>query len=345
MVVAFLVFNNFTKPKEEALQFAEVKKQDISSTVSSSGTLSGKNVVDLKFKSGGKLSYINAKVGDTVFKGQVIAGLDTQQLSIELQQAQNTLRDKQALVDKALDEVKDHSADETFSQRVTRTSAEVARDNAVDNVKAAQRAFQDAVIFSPSTGLITQASVVPGQIVGSEAIVQVVDFSQIIFDADIDEADIAKISLGQKAQVTLDAYPGKVLEGEVIEIIPQTKTISSGATVILIKINLGKPTITPIKGLSGQASIILSEAKNALTIPLEALRDDDSVVVQTNQGLKAQKVTPGIKSDTEIEIKEGLSENETILLNPPANGNFQTRPQNPLNGAHRFLRENLGGDH
>ncbi len=334
LALGFLAFNYFNKPKTPALQFTTVKKQDIRSIVSSSGILTGKSSSTLKFKSSGKLSYINVKAGDTVSAGAVIAGLDTQDLNITLQQAQNTLRDKQAIVDKTLDDVKDHSSDESFTQRVTRTTAQVAKDNAYDSVKAAQRAFQDTVIISPISGTVTQALVsVPGQnITSSDLITQVVDFSGLYFDTDIDESDISKISLGQSAQVTLDSYPEKILKGVVSEIIPQTKTTSSGATVITVRINLNKPEITPVNGLSGQASIILSEAKNVLTLPQEALREDNAVFVQTDQGLKPIKVESGIKSDTDVEIKNGVSEEDRVLLNPPAVVTRTNQNRNPLQG-------------
>ncbi len=329
-----------TPSKASQLQFAAVKKQDIASIVSSSGTLTGKNAVDLKFQSGGKLAYINVKAGDIVEAGEVIAGLDTQDLSIKLQQAQNTLRDKQAIVDKIHDDVKDHSADETFAQRVTRTTAEAAKDSAFDGVKAAQRAFQDAVIVSPISGTIAQSDFIPGQVVGgSDVIAKVVDFSSFRFDTDIDEADISKVSVGQPAEVTLDAFEDKTYNGTVSEIIPQTKTTSNGATVITVKIDLGDLAIAPVNGLSGQASIILAKDKNALTIPLEALRDDNTVVVRENGVLKSQKVETGIKSDTDVEIKSGLVEGERVVLNPPANiTTLRTQNQNPLNAVTRFLR-------
>ena len=320
IILGIIGFNFFAPKKAATLQFAQVKRQDIKSTVSSSGSLTGKNVADLKFKSSGKLSYINVKVGDGVYAGEVIAGLDTQDLTITLQQAQNTLRDKQAQVDKALDDVKGHSADESFTQRQTRTTAEVARDSAVDSVKAAQRAFQDDVVISPIAGVVTKAPYIPGQIISSDAIVQIVDFSLIYFNTDIDEADISKVSLGQKAQVNLDAYPDKTFDGKVDEIIPQTKTTSSGATVITVRINLNSLSITPVNGLSGQASIILAEAKNTLILPQETVRDDNTVFVQTAQGMRPEKVEVGIKSDTDVEIKNGVSEGDRVLLNPPAKG-------------------------
>jgi len=346
LIAAGFLISNYFKPKQaQVLQFAIVKKQDIKSIVSSSGTLTGKNVVDLKFKSSGKLSYINVKVGDKVSAWQTIAGLDIEQLNIDLQQAQNTLRDKQALAEKAEDDVKDHSKDESFAQKTTRSTAQVARDNAYDSVKEAQKAFEDAIIVSPIAGLITQANPIPGQDVStSDVIVRVVDFSEILFDSDIDEADIGKISVGQKAEVSLDAYSDKIFKGTVSEIIPQTKTTSSGSTVIAVRIKL-EAEITPINGLSGQATIILAEVKNALTIPLEAVREDNVVFVQGNQKMEQKKVVTGIKSDTDVEIKEGLSETERVLLNPPAsgNGNFQNRSQNPLNNVFRFVGGGRGG--
>lgn len=332
IIIAVLGFNFFGRPRQTPLQFAEVKRQDIKATVASSGNLTGKNSADLKFKSAGKLTFINVKTGDKVFAGQVIAVLDTQDLAIQLQQAQNTLRDKQATADKVIDDI--HlfqygnggfanvgTPNETMTQRQLRTTAEVSRDNAFDSIKAVQRDFQDTVIISPIGGLVTSAIQVPNQTVtGADLIAQVVDTGAIYFDSDIDEADISKIKVGLPAEVILDAYPDSVFTGTVDQILPQTKTTSQGATVVTIRIRLDNPAITFVNGLTGQASIIIESAKNALTIPQEALREDNTVVLQQGQALRFQKVTPGIRSDTDVEIKEGLQENESVLLSPPSNG-------------------------
>lgn len=238
-------------------------------------------------------------------------------MAIELQQAQNTLRDKQAIVDKIHDEVKNHNEDETFTQRQTRTTAEVAADNAFDSVKAAQRAFQDAVILTPINGIVTQAIQVSGQTVSSaDLIAQIVDTSEIYFDADIDEADISKIAAGQVAEVTLDAYANQVFNGSVDQILPQTKTTSQGATVVSVRIKLDSPDLTFVNGLSGQTSIITHSAAGALTIPQEALREDNSVVLSENGRLIPKKVETGLQSDTQVEIKNGLTEGEKVVLNP-----------------------------
>lgn len=335
------------KPKTTApkLEFAQVKMQDIRSTVSSSGNLTGKDVANLKFRISGKLSYINVKAGDTVKAYQVIAGLDTKELNIALQQAYNTFNAKDAAAKKAEDDVKNHSSDETYTQRDTRTSAQVARDNAYDSIKSAQRDFEDAVLVSPITGLVTQVNGLVGQSTSaSDLVAQIVDTSELIFDTDIDEADISKIEKGQIAEITLDAYGDEIFKGSVDQILPTTKTTSSGATVITVKIKLDNKPKNFVNGLSGQATIILSEAKNVLTIPLEALKEDGTVALKQDQGFKFVKVQSGISSDTDIEIKEGLNENDTIILNPPATllPNRQTR--NPIqNVISRIFGTGRGG--
>ena len=317
VVLATIGWTIYPKPKVEILQLTQVKRGDLKSIVSSSGALAGKDTVNLKFKTSGRLSYINVKQGDSVIAGQVIAGLDTQDLSIALQQAYNTLRYKQANIEKVLDDVKNHDKDETFTQKQTRTLAEVERDNAFDSVKAARRDFQDTVVISPIEGIITQADPVSGQTVGaSDVIAQVVNIKDLFFDAEIDEADIAKISIEQKAEIILDAYPDQVFKGIVEEILPQTITSSTGATTIKIRINIGQPKIKFISGLSGQVVIILAEAKNVLTVPQESVNEDNTVFIGTKGGIKPVKVITGIKSDTEVEIKEGLTENDRVVKNP-----------------------------
>lgn len=342
-VVAVLIGSYFLfRPKvaaTELLQYAPVKRQNIAATISSSGKLTGKDVVDLKFKSGGKLAYINVKVGDRVKKGSVIAGLDTQQLAIDLRQAQNTYQDKQALAQKAEDDAKNHDKDETFTQKATRTTAQIARDNAYDSVKEAQRAFQDIVIISPISGIITKADLVPGQIVSSDIIAQVVDVSEIFFDIDIDETDIDKISLALVTEVTLDSYPERIFYGNVEQILPVTSATSSGATIVTTRVKLLNFPDNFIAGLNGQASVILEQKENVLTIPLEALKDDGTVAVKSGNSYKFQKVASGIKSDTEVEIESGLGEEDSVALNPPAT--VRSRSQSPLDAVTRFLR--LGG--
>ncbi|MBI3485343.1 efflux RND transporter periplasmic adaptor subunit [Candidatus Daviesbacteria bacterium] len=321
----------FKPSKQEPIQTATVKRQDIKATVSASGILAGKNTADLKFIGSGKLAFISVQQGDIVKKGQSIAGLDTKSLQIALQEANNTYRDKQATVDNVLDQVKNNDTTETFTQKQNRTTAQVARDNAYDAVKAAKRAFDDVILYSPIDGTVTQASPLPGQFVApTDLIAEIVDWSVIDFDGDVDESDISKINLGQDVEVSLNGYPDQTFKGAVDEILPKTKTTSSGATVVTVRINLANPNIHLIPGLNGQATIITATDNNVLTIPQEALKDDNTVIVQTQNGYMTKKVTTGLKSDADVEIKSGLTDGEVVVKNPAAVPSTQKSPTNTI---------------
>ena len=323
---AFSYFN--LSSKEQPPQFTTVQRQDLKSTVASSGTIASKQAVNLKFKSSGKLAYLNFKEGDSIYQGQVIAGLDSKEQSINLQQAQNILREKQATLEKVLDDI--HlfqygnggfsnvgSPNETQTQRQTRIVAEVASDNAYDSLKSAQRAFEDITLISPVNGIIIQLSPVVGQnITATETIARVVDTSDVEFDAEIDESDIAKVLLGQKAEVTLNAYPDKVFSGEVIRITQTTKTTSSGTTVVIVKVKLTDPPQQFTEGLNGQVTIVTKKLKNVLAIPQDALLDGKNVLIKRDGSLETKTVETGFSSDADIEIIKGLSEGEEVVINP-----------------------------
>lgn len=303
-------------PKEQP-EIEKVTRQDIQSVISASGTLTGADAATLKFIQGGKLSYINVKEGDRVKKGQTIAGLDTKALSIQLQQARNTWLAKEATAKLVEDEVKDHASDENFEQKEARVAAQTARDNAFDAIRAAERAFEDAVITSPIAGIVTQSSPLAGQnISGADIVAQVVDDSTIYFDTEIDEADIGQIKTGMIAQISLDAYSDQKFTGTIEKIIPSTKTTTSGATVVIVRININKSDLTFVNGLNGQAEVITKEEKSVLAVIPDAIREDNMVYVKQGDNFQLVKVETGLSSDNAVEIISGLTENQEVVTNP-----------------------------
>lgn len=316
------------KPNPNPPQLYTVKRQDIAQTVSTSGSLTGENVADLRFPSGGKLAFINVKAGDSVTQGESLAGLDATSLASNLQETQNTLAADQAAVEKIYDDIHlfqygnggfDNvgTANETQAQRNTRIAAEKTRDSAVDAVKAAQNALANSVITSPINGTITLANPVAGQnVLATDTIVEVADFTQEVFAADIDESDVGSIKIGQPADFTMNAYGDKDFKGTVSEIASVTHTTSSGSTAVTVKIAIDSASIKPIVGLNGQANITTAQKSNVIIIPSSALREDNTVVLQTPQGFVLRQVTPGLANDTDIEITNGLNENDIIVTNP-----------------------------
>lgn len=318
-------YYSWPKPAKEPIQTFEVKTGNVKSIISSSGTLEGTDSADLRFKIAGKLNSITVKPGETVKKGQLIAGLDTRDLQIDLQQAYNTFIAKEATAKRVEDDVKDHKSDETFTQKETRKAAQIARDNAYDDIKAAQRALEDAYLYAPLSGVVTKADPNVGQIVlTTDIIAQIVDETEYVFEAEVDESDFGKVKLGQNADVTLNSYPDQVFSATVSKITPTTETTDSGATVVIVKLALGKPEINFVSGISGQADIITDQVTNVLVIPLDALMENDEVYIKKGETYEKVKAEVGLRSDTEVEIKFGLVAGDQVVTNPQAvktNGN------------------------
>ena len=307
----------YPKPKAEPIQTIEVKTGDVKSIISASGTLEGTDSADLKFKISGKLNQITVKSGELVKKGQLIASLDTRDLLIDLQQAQNTFVSKDAAAKKAEDDVKDHSSDENFTQKEKRTTAQTARDSAFDDIKAAQRALEDAYIYAPLSGVVTKADPNVGQIIAvTDTIARIVDETEYVFEAEVDESDLGRVRLGQKASVTLNSYPDQTFEATVSKITPTTETTDSGATVVIVKLALGKPEINFVSGINGQADIITDQVNGVLVVPLEALIENDEIYFKKGDGFEKVKPEIGLRSDLEAEIKSGLSAGDLVVTNP-----------------------------
>lgn len=307
------------RPAKEPVQTVEVKTGSVKSIISSSGTLEGTDSADLRFKISGKLNSMSVKPGDKVKKGQLVASLDTRDLQVNLQQAYNTFIAKEATAKRVEDDVKDHTSDESFTQKETRKAAQTARDNAYDDIKAAQRAIEDAYLYAPLSGIVTKADPNAGQIVGvTDLIAQIVDESEYVFEAEVDESDVGKIKPGQKASVSINSYPDKTFEATVAKITPTTETTDSGATVVIVKLALGKPEVNFVSGINGQADIILEEANNVLVIPIDSLMDSGEVYIKKGDSYEKIKPEIGLRSDTEVEVKSGLSAGDLVVTNPSA---------------------------
>ena len=317
------------KPEEKPILTAEVTTGEVKSVISTSGTLEGTDSADLRFKISGKLNNIAVKAGEKVEKGDLIASLDTQDLNIALQQARNNFVAKDATAKRAEDEVKENDGDENFTQQEERTLAQKARDNAFDDIKAAQRAFQDAYIYAPLAGIVTKADPNVGQIVSAaDIIAQIVDESEYVFEAEVDESDLGRIKLGQTADVVLNSHPEQIFKAIVSKITPTTETTDSGATVVIVKLALGKPDINFVSGINGQADIITDSVSNVLVIPLDSLMENDEVYlgnevsrasfayIKKGESYEKVKVETGLQSDLEVEIKSGLSAGDQVVTNP-----------------------------
>ncbi len=296
------------------------RKRDIQQTFSVSGKVTASERSTLHFQAVGRLTYLPAQEGEAVKKGQLLASLDTSALKTALTKAEFDWYAADAAAKKAEDDVRGHAADETFAQRQTRVTAQTARDTAYFQWQQAKHNFVNAYLTTPFDGVVANISDLEiGSNTTANSAIEVFDPQTLYFSGDLDETDLSKVKLHQLAVVKLDAFPNENINSTIDSISLTPKTGVTG-TVYELKI----PLLTSIGdqrlrlGLNGDAEIVLSEKKNVLTLPIEAvnLQKNDQGKVLTKEGnkMKTIVVKTGIVSDKYVEIVEGLNESSQVYV-------------------------------
>ena len=197
--------------KAKTSENVEVKKGTVSEELILSGDVKADKYTSLAFQLSGELAWVGVSEGQSVKSGQALAKLNTVNLSADLQRVRSDLRDAEATLARVYDEVKNHSSDETLTQRETRTGAEVAKDKAYDAVTKAEENLRNATLFAPFSGIVAYAAHTSSgvNIIFSEKQFEIVDSSTIYFEVTAEQTEIIQLSEKQKVNIILDSFPGK----------------------------------------------------------------------------------------------------------------------------------------
>ena len=207
-------------------------------------------------------------------------------------------------------------------------SAQAGLSLARAQLAQAQDNYDNTFVRSPVDGVVIKRYMNPGESISYESlyqpIVSVSDTTHLMVRAEIDENDVGKIKIGQRASIRTDAFRGQTFYGHVrrisgglgpkkIQTDNPTEKIDMDVLESFVELDPG----TPLRvGLRVDVYIELARKDNVLVIPLRAVEFQDgvaSVHVKTAGGLEARKVQLGAQDGLNIEVVEGLHEGEEIL--------------------------------
>lgn len=235
----------------------------------------------------------------------------------EVADAENRLKTAQAQVS-LLEQKQGESR--YSSPEVARVQAQVEEARAAYD--AAQHLINETNIRSPRDGIVYIVNVHEGQFVGGgELLVQVGDLSKVQLRAFVDEPDIGKLAPDQDVRVTWDAQPGRVWHGKVTQI-PTTVVTRGTRNVGEFTCIVDNPDEKLLPNVNVSVNIIIAQHDNALTVPREAIRQDDGkrFVYQIVDGeLKRRDIETALTNLTSTEIAAGLSDKAQVALGA-ANG-------------------------
>ena len=181
--------------------------------------------------------------------------------------------------------------------------------------------YAKSYIRSPINGTVISLAQQEGETVAAglsaPELIQVAALDRMEVIAYVDETDIGKVRLGQKALVTVEAFPKHKFEGKVYKI-SSAATMQQNVVTYACSVRLDKYRPGMLKPqMTADVQIILSQAENLLLVPNEALKqskDRTQVVVLSGEKGEVRDITVGRTDGTSTEVVKGLKDDDTVVL-------------------------------
>ncbi|MBX3174411.1 MAG: efflux RND transporter periplasmic adaptor subunit [Gemmatimonadaceae bacterium] len=276
--------------KETALQIqtAGVERRTIVVQAEATGVIEPINVVEVKSRSSGQIVEMPVETGTLVRPGALIVQLDTRDVQNQYDQSKADLESAEKSLEVA-SQNKKRSDDLFKAQIITAQENEQAGltyQNALSqivrartNLDLAQQRLDDARVVAPVMGTVIEKPVALGQVIqsgtsavgGGTTIVKMADLTKVRARALVNETDIGRVSPGQDATVTVDAFPDRPFRGVVEKIEPQA-VVQQNVTMFPVLVSLENRDGLLLPGMNGEVAIISDRRENVVAVPNEAIR-------------------------------------------------------------------------
>jgi HlyD family secretion protein len=370
-------------------QIATVTRGPITQAVTATGTLNPVVNVQVGSQVSGNISKLFADFNSQVKAGQVVAQIDPALFQATVTQAEGDLANAQAALELA--KVNATRTQELFARK---TSSQADLDQAMANlhqaeanVKIKQGALDKAkadldhcTITSPIDGIVISRNVDVGQTVAASLQAPVIfqianDLTKMQIDANVAEADVGVLEVGQVIDFTVDAFPMRTFHGKVVQVRNAPITVQNVVTYDTV-IGVSNPDLKLKPGMTANVSIIVAQKDNVLQIKNAALRyrpaeaapaemsstkvasgastsrtpggtqrgaarerrsSERTVYVLSGGRPRPVQIKTGISDGVVTEVVDGLKEGDRVITAELASkSRTASTPANPFGGARRF---------
>jgi len=352
---------------------AKVEKLDLVSKVTANGKIQAQRKVDMSALVMGQIVNLAVKEGDHVKKGQLLLQIDRAQLAAQAQGREASLaamrhdldaakataaqaefdyqRAKQNFEGHILAEADYQKAKSTLeTARANLAATEERMNGTVADLAASRDSLSKTTVTAPLEGVVTALPIKEGEVTvigtmnnAGTQLMTISDMGSVEAVMMVDETSVPQVKVGQKADLTIDAYPNKKFVGTVTEVgsspVPKTDpdlltlVANSEAINFKVKIRIENPPDTIRPGFSVTADIVTGRRDGATAIPIQALvvRDvpkkdkapaqgrsetEEGVYTIKDGKLEFVKVKTGIAGELMIEATEGPKPGQEIVTGP-----------------------------
>jgi HlyD family secretion protein len=265
-----------------------VERRDIVVSAQASGTIQPDTTVEVKSKASGEILQLHAETGEVVKRGAPLVRIDARNARNALAQAQADLDVAKAKLANSTSQKR--RADELFQSRsITEQEHEQALLDYADARSAVVRSqvdvdnariqLEDTDVRAPITGTVLEKDVERGQVIasatsnvsGGTTLMKMANLNQVQVRTLVDETDIGKVQAGQRATVTVDAFPNRPFSGTVLKVEPQAFTEQNVTMFpVLVRIDNKEGLLRP--GMNSEVEVHIGRRDSALAVPNAALR-------------------------------------------------------------------------
>lgn len=342
--VCVFVFLLLSSKKDKApLKQVKVVRGTISEKALAVGTIEPEKEIKVKSIIPGIVEEVYFKVGDNAKAGNVLFKISPNPTPIEyvetkraIEMAQVTLSKLQAdrqrnlklfqqslISQSEMDGVESAYNDASLRHKIAMERLELMEKG---RIRLANRDI-DSTVKSPTTGMVLSQSVFQGDPVvpltnfqpGTE-LCSLADMGKLLFKGTIDEIDVGKIQIGMAADIQIGALPDSRIVGKVERIFPKAKK-EGNATLFDIEILVPDTAGQPLRaGYSATATITVRSKENILMLPERLVLFENGkkfVEVKKGEVVEKKEVQTGLSDGLNIEITQGLAENEMVVERPP----------------------------
>lgn len=336
----YFLYQN-SQPEEVTYETVTPKIGDIERTTVLTGKIEPRDEIDIKPQISGIISEILVEAGQTVNEGDIIARIkvipDASQLSsaqnrvdaakISLADAKDKYERSKNLYERKLISREEH---ETATTTYNRAKSEVeGAEDALDIVRNGISRFNasesNTMVRATITGLILDVPVKVGSSViqantfnDGTTVATIADMSDLIFKGNVDETEVGQLAVGMPMTISIGALP-EVSPEAVIEYISPKGDDSKGANTFELKAAITvDPSVALRAGYSANGTIILSHAKDVLTIPESVVEfvGDSTFVYCLTDSVKSVYTRTAIETGTDdginIEVKNGIDKDARL---------------------------------
>lgn len=365
-----LLLKVFRGDSAKQVDVQKVMPHEIKASILASGNLVYQEQAQLSPEVIGKVRSVLVKEGDRVEAGQIVLTLDDQAYRAEVAQLQAQVQQQQIDIEHQQLAVANQASQ--YQRKQNMHAQNMVSDSALDDAKFAydlakvdlaksREGLQQAVaqldqskerlaktsIRAPISGTVTAMDIkvgetaVAGQIgIAGSSLMTIANTGSLMAEVNVDEADIARIKLGQEVQIHTAAYPDTPLRGEV-KVIPlspkkadATQSGTSLAKNYSVKVSLQNPdNLILHPGMTCRAEIYTATSGKSLAVPLQAILTNndpsteagtakqkvavESYVYVIDNGVSSKRiVTLGISDDANQEVTSGLKQGDSVIVGP-----------------------------